>query len=157
MPSTNKTAFLGLNQWLGTDKPKREDFNNDNLNIENSVKNHIHNQETHVSADNRKQWNDCTPVIGQYMGDNAASRTISLGFAPRMVLLFSADRGLVDYNSSGSTTNLYSAIYTAAGSSLGIQASPTGFTVINSSTSMAGVPTIRLNQSTKAYIYIVYR
>lgn len=157
MPSTNKTAFLGLNQWLGTDKPKREDFNNDNLNVENSVKSHIHNQEAHVSADDRKQWSDCTPVIGQYMGDNAASRFISLGFAPRIVLLFSADRGLVDYNASGSTTNLYSAIYTADGATLGIEASSAGFTVTNSSNSMAGIPTIRLNQSTKAYIYIAYR
>lgn len=29
MSSTNKTS-LGLNQWVGTDKPKREDFNEDN-------------------------------------------------------------------------------------------------------------------------------
>jgi len=30
MPSSNKTP-LGLNQWIGQDKPKKEDFNADNL------------------------------------------------------------------------------------------------------------------------------
>lgn len=30
MPSSNKTP-LGLNQWIGTDKPKKDDFNADNL------------------------------------------------------------------------------------------------------------------------------
>lgn len=30
MPSSNKTAYLALNRWLGTDKPKKDDFNEDN-------------------------------------------------------------------------------------------------------------------------------
>lgn len=157
MPSTHKTALLGLNQWLGSDKPKREDFNSDNLNVENSVKAHTQNVAAHVAENDRQQWNSCIPVIGKYTGDNAATRTIALGFAPRIVLLFSVDRGFVDYNAAGSSTNLYSAIYTATGASLGIQATATGFTVANSATSMAGSPTIRLNQTTKIYVYIAYR
>jgi hypothetical protein len=39
MASTNKTAGLGLNQWLGADSPKREDFNADNLIIDSAFDN----------------------------------------------------------------------------------------------------------------------
>lgn len=38
MPSTNKTQYLQLNQFIGTDKNKRVDYNADMLNIENTVK-----------------------------------------------------------------------------------------------------------------------
>lgn len=34
MPSSNQTSVYGLNQWVGTDKPKREDFNTDNALLE---------------------------------------------------------------------------------------------------------------------------
>lgn len=37
MASSNKTTYLGLNRWLGTDKPKREDFNADNQKIDTKV------------------------------------------------------------------------------------------------------------------------
>ena len=38
MGSTNKTKILQLSQWIGTDQPKRIDFNSDNEKIENVVK-----------------------------------------------------------------------------------------------------------------------
>lgn len=37
MASTNKTAFFGLNQWVPDDMVKREDFNADNLAIDNAL------------------------------------------------------------------------------------------------------------------------
>ena len=37
MASTNKTEHLGLNAWLSTDKPKREDFVRDNQLIDGAV------------------------------------------------------------------------------------------------------------------------
>ncbi len=37
MPSTNKTANLELNQWIGTDKPKMADFNADNSLIDAAI------------------------------------------------------------------------------------------------------------------------
>ena len=39
MSSSNKTE-LGLNLWLGGDKPKREDFCNDNLIIDKQITEH---------------------------------------------------------------------------------------------------------------------
>lgn len=40
MPSTGKTPTLGLNKWELTDKPKMNDFNKDNENIENFATEH---------------------------------------------------------------------------------------------------------------------
>lgn len=156
MPSTHKTEFLNLNQWLGADKPKREDFNRDNLNIENSVKNHVQNLKSHITEQERVQWNNAVATIGTYTGNNTATRTITLGFTPRVVILFSADRSLGEYFSSGSTTYAYSAIYTMIGSSLGIQSAANGFLVYNAN-DMPGGSTPKLNQNAKKYIYFAYR
>ena len=38
MSSTNKTRTLSLSQYIGTDKPKMSDFNEDYLKIDNAVK-----------------------------------------------------------------------------------------------------------------------
>lgn len=38
MPSTNKTRYLSLNQYIGTDKLKMNDYNSDMLKIDNGVK-----------------------------------------------------------------------------------------------------------------------
>lgn len=38
MPSTHKTGHLSLNNWLGTDKPKKDDFNEDNSRIDNACR-----------------------------------------------------------------------------------------------------------------------
>lgn len=37
MASTNKTESLTLNQWIGADKPKMEDFNFDNIKIDTAI------------------------------------------------------------------------------------------------------------------------
>jgi hypothetical protein len=37
MASSNKTAFLSLNDWAAADKPKRDDFNNDNRLIDSGM------------------------------------------------------------------------------------------------------------------------
>lgn len=38
MPAENKTPNIQLNQWLGNEYPKRQDFVDDNLKIDNAVK-----------------------------------------------------------------------------------------------------------------------
>lgn len=47
MSSSNKTE-LGLNLWLGGDKPKREDFCNDNLIIDKQITEHKNDVSYHV-------------------------------------------------------------------------------------------------------------
>lgn len=38
MPSSNKTLHLQLNKWLGSDKPKKDDFNSDNQRIDEACR-----------------------------------------------------------------------------------------------------------------------
>lgn len=52
MSSTNKTE-IGLNLWLGGDKPKREDFCNDNLIIDKQIIDHKNDMSCHVSEEER--------------------------------------------------------------------------------------------------------
>lgn len=37
MSSSNKTSYIHLNQWSGSDKPKREDFNSDNFLLDEKI------------------------------------------------------------------------------------------------------------------------
>ena len=43
MGSTNKTGDLELNQWIGSDVPKMEDFNRDNEILDKTISEHIWN------------------------------------------------------------------------------------------------------------------
>lgn len=38
MPSSNKTLHLSLNKWLGSDKPKKDDFNADNQKVDDACR-----------------------------------------------------------------------------------------------------------------------
>lgn len=38
MPSSNKTTHLQLNKWLGSDKPKKDDFNGDNQKLDEACR-----------------------------------------------------------------------------------------------------------------------
>ena len=44
MSSSNKTNYLGLNQFVGSDKPKMEDFNADNRLLDEKIQQHIQSQ-----------------------------------------------------------------------------------------------------------------
>ena len=67
MASTNKTETLGLNQWIGSDKPKMEDFNSDNRLIDTALAGHRADQTVHVSAQERR-----TGGTPDYLGVSAA-------------------------------------------------------------------------------------
>lgn len=54
MGSTNKTGELELNQWIGSDVPKMEDFNKDNEIIDKILGEHIWDISKHVTAQQKK-------------------------------------------------------------------------------------------------------
>ena len=78
------TANYQLNQWEGTDKVLREEFNQDNAKIDGALAREKETRENAVAA-----VAATVPkiVTGTYIGDGAASRTISLGFTPKAVFL----------------------------------------------------------------------
>ena len=77
MSSSNKTE-LGLNLWLGGDKPKREDFCNDNLIIDKQITEHKNDVSYHVSQEDREKWNK-NVHCGVYYGSGESVRSIQTG------------------------------------------------------------------------------
>ena len=70
MPSENKTP-LGLSQWVGRDRPKREHFNDDNLKIDLACRSaltgltgHLES-EGHTTAPMRRKWDEASAHTGE--------------------------------------------------------------------------------------------
>ncbi len=82
MPSTNKTATLGLNQWIKTDGVCMADFNADNAKLEAAIA---------AVAAARVQF-----YTGTYTGDgtcgSANPTSITLPFAPKVFIIYRADQ-----------------------------------------------------------------
>lgn len=93
MGSAQKTDFLSLNKWISTDIPKREDFNYDNLAIDNAFKEHLADMSKHISEEERSEWNS-PHYIGFYYGiGSSAERTIETGcsFVPGFAIVFAGN------------------------------------------------------------------
>lgn len=154
MPSTYKTEHLGLNRWLGSDKPKRTDFNEDNERIDAAVAGHIADHVAHVTEAERARW-DAPFVTGSYTGDGTAERAIQLGFRPSALIVCIASKAPI--NVSSSDVQLRFAFATEAGASKGVALSDEGFWVYNPSVAPLDGETPRLNIQNSMYFYIAYR
>ena len=53
MPTNNKTPKLKLNSWLGTDKPMRSDFVEDNTLLDTLLGGHLEDSSLHLSESDR--------------------------------------------------------------------------------------------------------
>lgn len=97
MPTNQKTS-LGLNRWQGTDKPMRSDFVTDNDTLDALLTGHFADTDKHLTDVDRLILNG--PVVGTYAGNGAASRTVTLAFPPKAVLVFMADAPVQGYDSN---------------------------------------------------------
>ena len=95
--ASNQTSNYGLSQWEATDKVLREEFNQDNAKIDAALAQEKAAREEAVAAVAATVLKVAT---GTYTGDGAASRTITLSFTPKAVLLCTISG--VMYVSSGS-------------------------------------------------------
>ena len=91
--STNKTTHYQLNQWEAEDRVLRTEFNQDNAKLDSALT---------QAAQERAELQAAIPkiVTGTYTGNGAASRTITVGFTPKAVLVCTIS-GLM-YTPSGS-------------------------------------------------------
>ena len=87
MPTNNKTPNLNLNNWLGTDKPKRIDFFENNEILDTVISSHLSDTSMHITEEEKKNLSS-GPVLGLLPGNGAASRTHVLNFNPSMVIVF---------------------------------------------------------------------
>lgn len=146
MPSANKTSNLGLNQWVDSDRPMRNDFNSDNALLDLAVGGHINNSDIHVTAEEKELLKD-SHIVYTYAGSGESTRTITLTETFRFIYIFASGKPLSD---SGKA---YSAMgYVSLGSSLGlsISASGTSFTVSQNDTAS-------LNESGVQYKVVMFK
>lgn len=86
MPTNNKTPNLALNSWLGTDKPTRTDFVNDNVILDDIISTHMANEELHFTT-SEKAWISQPYYIRSYLGNGEESKEVIFDFNPKCILI----------------------------------------------------------------------
>ena len=124
------------------------------LNKELLCGSHINNSDIHVTTDDKTLWN-APYIMGSYVGTGATSRSVSLGFKPKLVLLFASEMPLAVADYSNSATQSYFGIGTESGSLMGLSITSSGFR-ISQSGSYSG-SSMKYNQVGITYIYIAFK
>ena len=102
--ATNYTEQFQLNLWESGDAFRREEFNQDNQKLENALKSHaaaleVHNgqitaleqvQTAQSQTLNALSSQKASVYVGTYEGNNASERTITLGYTPKAVVLWTS-------------------------------------------------------------------
>ena len=158
MASTNKTTNLKLNNWIGSDKPKREDFVNDNNIIDTKLGAHILNENIHIT-DALKEKILSPFTLSTFYGDGTASQEITLSFVPKIVIVFAQDKPFYEYDKTNdyTITNAAIAATNSTGASSGIYLNSAKFTVYQSQTTPTNGVYNNLNNSNLTYTYIAFK
>ena len=156
MASTNKTAYLGLSQWLATDRPKREDFVADNRIIDEKVKGHFTNAQLHLTADEKTKLS--SPVEHKLVsGTGEASIIHTFSFTPSFVIVSKTSKPFSEYNAGGYTVvNGGFAVGNNGGSTAGIQLADNRLRLEQSTKAQNGV-FINLNEQYGQYLIVAFR
>ena len=156
MPTNNKTS-LGLNNWIGTDKPKRSDFVEDNTTLDFLLTTHFNDTAKHITAADRAFLTESF-VVGNYTGNGALSQVLTLPFEPRMVIVFMEQASMNLYVPSASFNQNNFGIVTKMGGSMGLVLSAAKLTVTQTQkTPTGGGILIDFNSNSDEYVYIAFR
>lgn len=157
MSSTNKTPNLGLNNWAGSDRPQRADFNSDNLLLDTLAGGHIKNGDIHVTAAEKEKWNG--PVaFSMYFGTNADSREIKLGYQPTAVFVYPQDMPMLAINFDTRVTECYFGAAGGTFNSRGISITSDGFNVRNNYRYQSSSnDVVMLNKANTNYIFLAWK
>lgn len=113
---------------------------------------HVRNDEIHVTVQDKEKWNELF-VTGSYLGSGGASRSISIGFCPRLVIVTSLGNHPSVYDQTNNVIKNTFGISTDAGGT-GIEITSSGFKAM--SVSATGTQT-NLNQAGTSYSYIAFK
>lgn len=156
MASSLKTEKLGLNQWSGDDKPKREDFNSDNQILETLVGTHVFKDTVHVTPEEKDKINTyCFCMM--YIGDGAADRVIDIGFKAKVAFVFPIDKPFSVYNTTENKLYNYAAAAISTHHTTGLRITENGFAVSNSGTAVQGDWNVTTNKQNIMYFVIALK
>lgn len=154
MSSSEKTSILGLNKWALSDKPKCDDFNRDNQNLERIVGGHTINNTIHVTTADKALWN--TPfVIGSFFGNNKATLDYNIGFQPKCVIVF-AD-SIPSIQLKNGVYHYYAAFALSNAPGYGVCVTSSGFRVTQAQSADSYGCMARLNEAQLVYKYIAFK
>lgn len=154
MPTNQKTS-LGLNRWQGTDKPMRSDFVEDNETLDALLTEHFNDARAHLSAADRLLLGQCA-AVGGYNGTGQASRTVTMPFAPKAVLVYQMDVPPTEYR--GGYYRINYAFVTQEGGTQAAELAGSALTVRQFQTTPAADSMAEnLNQAGGGYGYIAFR
>lgn len=160
MSSTNKTQRLGLNSWIGSDKPQRIDFNTDNEKIDAAITQHTEDNVVHITENEREKWNTYM-YMGMYYGDGTTKRVIQTDcpFEARIGFVFANSRPGAIVRFSETKKNNYFGVFGYLSNTLGLKLNDDGksLTVNQSATAMTANEYANFNESAVAYNFVMFR
>ena len=118
---------------------------------------HMDDAGIHVTPQEKQLWTNQLEV-GYYSGSDQSSRTIDLGYYPRLVLVFPSAYPPL-YNPSANTSSI-NCLFGMAGrtlSSCGIELTRNGFRVSQSSETGLGNTLVKLNWGNADYVYLALK
>ncbi len=155
MSASNTTEYLGLSQWLGSDRPQRIDFVDDNRIIDNAIKLHFLDTSKHLSTE---QYNKLQQpfVFQSYVGDGNESQVITLDISPKLIIVFAKDLPFTQRDTNNNT--LINACFTAksAGTTGGAAIGSNTVTVYYDATPTNGIR-YNLNQLHGQYCIVAFK
>lgn len=185
--ASNQTSFYQLNQWEPEDKVLREEFNADNSRVDGALhglaeevgaralqtevdglktqlatkaaQSALDSLSASVTAGLAKKFGTDNSYlkVGSYTGDGAATRTISVGFQPSLVMIFSMDCDSIDQNYAFLLGNSSSQVAVSVGSrnkivSDWLRLTSSGFTL-----QMPSISFTHFNSEECNYCYFAFR
>ncbi len=155
MSSSQKTDYLQLNAWLGTDRPQRIDFVDDNTIIDKVIKNHIENTTMHCSGEEKTRLNN-PYIVKSYAGTGESTKTIEFDFVPQLVIVFKRESLPVVTEADGTATVNCGIAVKSMGSTGGVSISDKTVTVTYNATATDGVK-YNLNYFNDQYVVVAFK
>ncbi len=160
MSSRYKTANLKLNSWIGSDKPKRADFNADNEIIDREFSAHINDTVSHITQQDRDNWSSFVQT-GVYFGDGKSEKTIELNcdFDISCVIIFANNRPVSIVNFTDKRNYNYFAFACKTACTLGVKFSSDFKSIIvkQDATAQLYNEMSNMNELGVSYTYVMFR
>ncbi len=157
MSASNRTETIGLNSWLGSDRPERADFNADNAIIDSTFAEHF-DDACHITGAERTKWNS-PYFFGTYYGDGSLTRSIDTQcpFTPTWGIVFKGNAmpATTDFSTTRNFNNF--GIVSVRSSTLGVSISGSTLTVKQSGTAIVSNEYASFNAVGETYCYILFR